>query len=86
MYQMNQLLPTSVDVAKAIRGRCRALKAAGIKLTVKQVFAEAGLSYRTYKSWRGGRCHPRPNTANRVDGILKKYEDAASGGICNVTE
>lgn len=74
------------QIAENIRDRCRELKKkTGQRLTVKQVFKEAELSYLTYKSWMGGRCEPRTRTVQKVDRILKAHEEKAVGGVCTIT-
>ncbi len=78
---MTQLLPSGVEIATNIKQRCRDLRQKGVKLTVKRVFAEAGLSYLTYKSWMGGRAEPRRKTVQKVEAVLVGYETRQTGGV-----
>ena len=75
---------SGVGVAEDIKRRCRALKPLGVKLTIKSLFIESGVSYLTYKSWKGGRCEPRLRTVQRIDAVLKRYEAATDGGVCSI--
>jgi hypothetical protein len=76
---METMLLSGVAIAEDIKRRCRDLKLVGVKLTVKRLFSESGVSYLTYKSWKGGRCEPRLRTVQRVEAVLKRYEASAKG-------
>jgi hypothetical protein len=67
---MNQSLPNGVEIALNIKKRSRALKK-----RIRDVFAEAEVSYESYKSWRGGRIEPRNRTVQKVDAVLKRHEE-----------
>lgn len=56
-------------IAKDIKRRCRA-----IGKTVKQVFAEAKVKYRTYKSWRSEGVNPSFANLKKVYAVLDQYE------------
>ena len=67
---MNIELPSGVEIALNIKSRSRALKK-----RIKDVFAEADVSYDAYKSWRSGRIEPRNRTVKKVDAVLKRHEE-----------
>lgn len=75
---MDQLATSGVAIALNIKKRCRAQK-----VTIRQVFNEAGVSYDAYRSWRGGKIEPRMRTVKKVNAVLERLENAANGGVCN---
>jgi hypothetical protein len=78
---MESALLNGVAIAEDIKQRCRDLKKHGVRLTVKRLFSESGVSYLTYKSWKGGRCEPRLRTVQKVDAVLKRYEGEAKDSV-----
>lgn len=78
---MDQLVNNGVAIAYSIKKRCRALQ-----LTIKHVFAEAGVSYDAYRSWRSGKIEPRIRTVQKVNAVLERLESDRKGGVCSSIE
>ena len=78
---MDRLVNDGLAIALSIKKRCRALK-----LPIRHVFSEAGVSYDAYRSWRSGKIEPRIRTVQKINAVLERLESSAEGGVCSSIE